>query len=320
MSPEERAKASALLKEYKTLTDADKRFEVLGQLIEVDRSVTKVMWGMIEREWHHGWPRYQEIFSAQAKIVAAKKDTADKRQRIEKLAAEVRSLRNMGNLSKEMIKQKGDPAVAELKTLRGVTVKEVLESSEDMAQAHKRIYGLAREYNLCLDELFLSDFIPIDEKNVLDAFETNAAVRALPGDRETFAILEQNEKLADKVLPEEAEGIRDLNALRMLIGLRPVLIDPKLCEAGRDHSKDMKEKGFFAHNSPVAGKETPWKRAGNFGTSASAENIFAGSTSPQAANKAWWYSPGHHVNMLAPGHKRGGMGHFSGNWTQMFGG
>jgi uncharacterized protein YkwD len=106
----------------------------------------------------------------------------------------------------------------------------------------------------------------------------------------------------------------------MLIGLRPVRLDPKLCEAGRGHSKDMAEKNFFAHDSPVSGKETPWKRAQLAGTSANAENIFVGSKSPQAANKAWWYSPGHHVNMLNPGSQRGGMGHHEGRWTQMFGG
>jgi uncharacterized protein YkwD len=320
LSKEKRARASELLKEYKTLTDYGKRFEVLEQLFELDRTVAKTMWGMIDREWRQEWPLYQKSFSEEAKAVAKIKDVPEKRKRIDELSTTVRSLRDRGNLTKEMVHAEGDPAIKELKELRGVTAGEILKSSETLTAAHVRIFALAREYNACIEELLLIDDQPIDEKEVLIGFENNAATQALPADKDAMRVLEQNEKLKDKVLPEEAEGIRDLNALRMLIGLRPVLIDPKLCEAGRGHSQDMKEKSFFAHDSPVSGKETPWKRASLAGTSANAENIYMGSPSPIEANKAWWYSPGHHKNMLAPGHKRGGMGHFEAHWTQMFGG
>ena len=320
LSKEKRIRASELLKEYKTLTDYGKRFDVLEQLFELDRSVAKTMWAMIEREWRKEWPIYQKTFSDQAKAVAKIKDVPEKRKRIDELSATVCSLRDRANLTKEMIHAEGDPAIKELRELRGVTTEEVLKSSETLIAAHDRIFALAREYNACVEELLLTDDQPIDEKDVLIGFEANAATQALPADKDAMRVLELNEKLKDKVLPEEAEGIRDLNALRMLIGMRPVMIDPKLCEAGRGHSQDMKEKGFFAHDSPVSGKETPWKRASLAGTSANAENIFMGSSSPIQANQAWWYSPGHHKNMLAPGHKRGGMGHFEAHWTQMFGG
>ena len=93
----------------------------------------------------------------------------------------------------------------------------------------------------------------------------------------------------------------------------------ELCDAARDHSKDMSEKNFFAHESPVKGKTTPWDRAANFGTTASGENIYAGSTDPHGANTGWFYSPGHHKNMFNPGQKRIGLGQFKSHWTQMFG-
>jgi uncharacterized protein YkwD len=105
----------------------------------------------------------------------------------------------------------------------------------------------------------------------------------------------------------------------MLLGLAPVLIDPKLHLAARDHSKDMAEKKFFAHDSPVSGKKSPWDRAKRAGTSANAENIFMGNSSPEAANRSWFLSPGHHVNMFGNS-RRGGMGRHEGYWTQMFGG
>ncbi|MCF7675877.1 MAG: CAP domain-containing protein, partial [Akkermansiaceae bacterium] len=114
-------------------------------------------------------------------------------------------------------------------------------------------------------------------------------------------------------------GIEESNEWRMLVGLNGLVIDPKLCGGARDHSKDMQEKGFFAHDSPVPGKKTPWDRAKNFGTSASGENIFMGSGDPHGANQGWFYSPGHHKNMFNPGQLRIGLGNAGSHWTQMFG-
>jgi uncharacterized protein YkwD len=102
------------------------------------------------------------------------------------------------------------------------------------------------------------------------------------------------------------------------VGLNALVLDPKLCTASRDHSQDMKEKNFFAHNSPVPGKESPWQRAKLAGTTASAENIYSGGSNPSGANKGWFFSPGHHKNMFG-GHRRIGLGHYGGRWTQMFG-
>jgi uncharacterized protein YkwD len=93
-----------------------------------------------------------------------------------------------------------------------------------------------------------------------------------------------------------------------------------LCEAARDHSEDMQVNRFFAHESPLPGKKTPWDRAKNFGTSASGENIYMGSSDPHGANMGWFYSPGHHKNMFNAGQVRIGLGCTGSHWTQMFGG
>jgi uncharacterized protein YkwD len=119
--------------------------------------------------------------------------------------------------------------------------------------------------------------------------------------------------------PAEGRGILVLNVLRAQLGIGALTIDPKLCAAAQGHSKDMVEKGFFAHESPVPGKTTPWERAKLAGTTASGENIYAGSPRGEDAIEAWWHSPGHHTNMMG-GHKRVGIGRYQNTWTQMFGG
>jgi len=114
-------------------------------------------------------------------------------------------------------------------------------------------------------------------------------------------------------------GIAELNRIRMRLGLGVLAIDVKLCAAARDHSADMLALGFFAHESPVPGKRTPGERAARFGTSAGAENIAFGQASGSEAITAWWYSPGHHRNLLS-GAARVGLGRAGHHWTQMFGG
>jgi len=118
--------------------------------------------------------------------------------------------------------------------------------------------------------------------------------------------------------PEEVAAINETNRLRLLLGIGALAIDPKLETASRSHSKDMVEKKFFDHTSPIPGRETPWKRAAQAGTSASTENIYAGSKRGEDAIKTWWYSPGHHENMMSPA-RRVGVGRHEDHFTQMFG-
>ncbi|MEM7011686.1 MAG: CAP domain-containing protein [Verrucomicrobiota bacterium] len=130
------------------------------------------------------------------------------------------------------------------------------------------------------------------------------------------SVLSANEKMKGDIPKAEYDGILELNQWRIAMGLNALKIDPKLCEASRDHSKDMAAGGFFSHTSPIAGKTSFTDRARNFGTTARAENI-AINQSSAAANKAWFHSPGHHKNMFA-GHEYVGLGVSGRHYTQMF--
>lgn len=131
-------------------------------------------------------------------------------------------------------------------------------------------------------------------------------------------VLAINQELAPAVDEEEFRAILGLNQFRMRSGLRPLLIDMLLVLVSRGHSSDMQRFGFFSHNSPVSGKSTFSSRARQLGASASAENIYMGSYSGNAANNAWINSSGHRANMLG-GYSRVGVGRIGGFFTQMFG-
>ena len=148
------------------------------------------------------------------------------------------------------------------------------------------------------------------------AFALFAGLPMSGSDRKT---LEANESVRVRAPHQEYLGTLRLNEIRYLLGLPLVVIDEKLSDAARDHSKDMATLGFFSHTSPVAGKKRFSQRAANFGTSAGAENIAAGQRTGHGSIRAWWYSPGHHRNMLGR-HRRTGLGQHGTMWTQMFGG
>lgn len=132
-------------------------------------------------------------------------------------------------------------------------------------------------------------------------------------------VIAGNVKFRERLTADEAASIDETNRRRLILGLEPLAVDIKLVEAGRDHSKDMVERGFFSHDSPVPGKEKFTDRAKNFGTTAGGENIAAGYSDGRAVTVGWWYSPGHLKNMMAKGWKRIGVGQHQQHYTQMFG-
>ena len=112
-----------------------------------------------------------------------------------------------------------------------------------------------------------------------------------------------------------------LNSQRCVMGLTPLLLEEKLAAATRGHSEDMARLGFFAHNSPVAGKTTPWDRArlAGFQGSGTGENIYTGSPSFEAAYQAWFGSDGHRFIMFGDGCNVLGVGIAGVIWTMMTG-
>lgn len=136
--------------------------------------------------------------------------------------------------------------------------------------------------------------------------------------RQDQTIMTNNAALKTQVPAAEYEQIWLTNLYRILVGKTPLKINPKLCDAAREHSSDMMEHKFFAHESPLPGKRTPSDRAQRHGASASGENIFMGNKTASAAFWAWFLSLGHHKNMLG-GYAEIGVGNHEIYWTQMFG-
>ena len=249
-------------------------------------------------EIEKSWPKVRDLYIAQFQEVYKLDDDGMKFQ----------------------LHSKSMPAVEELKRLLMPDVANMIkEGGAKVAKLRSGAVALGTFRNALLkDDL---SFIEADSLTTLATAEKKIADDHADIDRNGKKILASNEKIAEKnsIPAAEVKGIEECNLWRLLVGLNACAIDPKLCAAARDHSKDMATKGFFAHESPVPGKKTPWDRAAKFDTSASGENIYMGSQDPHGANTGWFFSPGHHKNMFSAEQQRIGLGQHGNHWTQMFG-
>ncbi len=199
--------------------------------------------------------------------------------------------------TKQRIPKELDPVFEKLEKMIAVTPEEMFDANPQLTKMHKEL----------------------GRGNDLGWVDQAAILYALAPTKEEAEVVASNVKFREQVSDDEAQAIDEANRRRMILGLNPLAIDMKLVECSRDHSSDMIKHGFFAHDSPVPGKATPWDRAKNFGTNASGENIAAGYKDGMVVTIGWWRSPGHLKNMMGKGHNRIAVGQEQKHYTQMFG-
>lgn len=118
----------------------------------------------------------------------------------------------------------------------------------------------------------------------------------------------------------ETEVVRLVNEIRARYGLSALSADAQLSHVARLKSQDMRDKGYFSHESPTYG--SPFQMLKSFGISyrAAGENIAYGYATPQSVADAWMNSDGHRANILNGSYTRLGVGYVASGhyWTQLF--
>ncbi|WP_197529200.1 CAP domain-containing protein [Aeoliella mucimassa] len=326
---QKRAVRQLVVKFRRARRDQTAQAAVLAEAMQSSPQAVDDIRGMIEAQLTPAVSKYRQDFFKSASGTAAQKFAKADKAEIEKLQTQVNQLRLDPNLSKDQIKQLGDPAMERLAEIALVDRTEVLASNRRLVEERQRLLPAGKLWEVANG--YLAKFTPktgADDASEGDAGTTfdeyliqeeEIAVRlALPMSDQTRAILKANETLARKLDPEESKCVLSLNLTRILLGLEPLLIDLQLTEAARDHSHDMREHNFFSHESPIPGKKSFTDRAARFGAKASGENIAAGYGTGPSVNLGWFHSPGHHKNMLSD-HKTVGVGRDGKHWTQLFG-
>lgn len=116
----------------------------------------------------------------------------------------------------------------------------------------------------------------------------------------------------------EAKMFQLVNEERLKAGVKPLVIDPRLTAVARAHSKDMFERGYFAHENPDG--LSPFDRMAKAGISfeVAGENI-AFAPTVKLAHDGLMRSPGHRKNILSPDYGHVGYGIIDGGiYGKMF--
>lgn len=322
----DRKDVHTLLGQFRRAEDGETQAKIANGLIKIGEPGALRLLDLLKTELKSSVNQYKRDFQAQVAQAVRERRKGVTEADIAALQKTVVDLARDPGLTKDMVVKQSDKAMEKLEELLSIQRTDVLNDAK-LKAARKRIVDLAMMAKRASDSLSskhqaakgkVPDIVAIDQE--LFAAEELASLMATPMTKDAIDVMFENEKIAKTMKdPLEAECAKLLNLRRIRVGMQPLKIDLILGDASRDHSNDMKRLGFFSHTSPVSGKSSPWDRAKNFNTTASGENIAMGYPSPDAVIKGWWYSPGHHRNMMNPRFSRVGHGRVDRHWTQMFG-
>lgn len=90
-------------------------------------------------------------------------------------------------------------------------------------------------------------------------------------------------------------------------GLAPLTLDPELCRIARIKSEDMRDGGYFAHESPTYGRVKDMLRRFGYEFAGAGENI-AHHATVEKAQAAFMSSAGHRRNVLSAAWTKAGVG------------
>jgi uncharacterized YkwD family protein len=121
----------------------------------------------------------------------------------------------------------------------------------------------------------------------------------------------------------EQQVVNLVNKERAAVGLPALKVNNKLAGVAEKKAEDLRNKNYFAHNSPTYG--SPFDMMKQFGITytAAGENIAKGQKTPEAVMNGWMNSPGHRANILNSSFTEIGVGYVTDSngttyWVQMF--
>lgn len=118
--------------------------------------------------------------------------------------------------------------------------------------------------------------------------------------------------------PDVAAFADLMNAHRISVGCLPLEWNVEVAVVAREHSQDMIDRSYFAHENPDG--ESPFDRLTDAGISYSraAENIAFGYPTAEAVLDGWLNSSGHRRNIENCNLTEHGVGLVGTHWTHVF--
>jgi len=114
-----------------------------------------------------------------------------------------------------------------------------------------------------------------------------------------------------------------VNQERANVGLPPLELINQISEVARIKGRDLRDRNYFSHQSPIYGSPFDMLEAFGIRYSYAGENIAKGQRTPKAVMNGWMDSPGHKENILNSNYKEIGVGFVKDTndtnyWVQLF--
>jgi len=92
--------------------------------------------------------------------------------------------------------------------------------------------------------------------------------------------------------------VRQMNAMRAVNSLPPLVVSDKLTKAAESRMQDMIDGEWWSHDSPDGMSPFVWLSAADYDYMYAAENLAAGFETSAVLVEAWMESPGHRANIM----------------------
>ncbi len=199
-----------------------------------------------------------------------------------------------------------------------------LDAAAELDPVVRKAVEALRRANELLAQDAASGARPIEE--VLAPLHERYSVRELAVDEWEQVVLDRNrvvrewnEKATTSLTKDERALLGHLNGYREMMGLRIIEIEEHLVMAARWHSTDMKDKKYFAHVDLEGRGPLERAREMQYARGGVGENCATGLDDPARVHWGFYYSSGHHRNMLLRVWTHVGIGRSGQFWTQDFG-
>lgn len=117
---------------------------------------------------------------------------------------------------------------------------------------------------------------------------------------------------------EVAAFVELMNAHRVQVGCEPLAWSADVAGVAEAHSRDMRDRSFFAHTNPDGASPADRLRAAGIDYRRMAENIAWGYPSGEAVLTGWLESSGHRANIENCQLEEHGVGLAGTHWTHVF--
>jgi len=118
--------------------------------------------------------------------------------------------------------------------------------------------------------------------------------------------------------PEIVAFVAAMNEHRIEMGCDPLRWNPRAADVATAHSRDMVERGFFAHANPEGQGPADRLSAAGIDYRSVAENIAMGFPTGASVLQAWLGSSGHRANIERCALTEHGVGLEGTHWTHIF--